>query len=184
MRLVRSAIDSVPSSTDDVLAALVPKVRRWLHRILGATQALDDVTQDALIEIARALPGFRGESAVETFAYRITIRVAGRALKRMPKEEVSLELVPGLADRQDPHSRLAQRDMVRALYRALDELSTKRRLVFVLCEIEGLSPAEAANVLGEGAATVRSRLRRARDQISERLRGDPRLAWLDDGESR
>jgi RNA polymerase sigma-70 factor, ECF subfamily len=171
-------------STDDVLAALLPKVRRWLHRILGPTQALDDVTQDALIEIARALASFRGDSSVETFAYKITIRVAGRALKRRTLNEVSLELVPGLEDRLDPHSRLAHREMVRALYRALDELSTKRRLVFVLCELEGMSPAEAAGLLGEGAATVRSRLRRARDEVFERLRGDAKLAWLDDGEPR
>ena len=49
------------SADADALVALLPKVRRWLHRLLGPGAALDDVTQDALIEIARALPRFRGE---------------------------------------------------------------------------------------------------------------------------
>lgn len=170
----------VPAIGDEaeVLAALLPKVRRWLHRILGPSAALDDVAQDALIEIARALASFRGESAIDTFAYRITIRVASKALKRRRGAEVSLELVPPQPDEIDPESRLAHRELVRALYRALDELPTRRRLTFVLCELEGLTPTEAAAVLGERASTVRSRLRRARDTVTERLRGDHNLSWM------
>lgn len=165
-------------NVDDVLVALLPRIRRWVHRILGPTNALDDVTQDALIEIARALKGFRGDSAVETFAYRITIRVASKALRRRCLDAVSLELVPPPPDHIDPESRLAHREMIRALYRALDALPTKRRVTFVLCELEGMTPTEAAIVLGEGAATVRSRLRRARDVVTAALTKDANLAWL------
>src|SRR6185503_14634154 len=130
---------------EDVLPALLPKVRRWLYRILGPSSALDDVTQDALIEIARALPAFRGDASIDTFAYRITIRVAGKALRRLRSaHELSLELVPPPPDAIDPESRLAHREMVRALYRALDELPTKLRLTFVLCELEGMAPSDAA----------------------------------------
>lgn len=166
------------SAAADALVALLPKVRRWLHRLLGPGAALDDVTQDALIEIARALPSFRGDSAIDTFAYRITIRVASKALKRRRDPEVSLELVPPQPDEIDPESRLAHRELLRALYRALDELPTRRRLTFVLCELEGMTPTEAAAVLGERASTVRSRLRRARDTVTERLRNDHNLSWI------
>jgi RNA polymerase sigma-70 factor (ECF subfamily) len=184
MRPVTGSEPSVALAAD-VLPALLPKVRRWLHRILGPTSALDDVTQDALIEIARALASFRGEASIETFAYRITIRVASKALRRRSaRQEVSLELVPPQQDHLDPESRLAHREMVRALYRALDELPPRLRLTFVLCELEGLSPTEAAPILGEGAPTVRSRLRRARDTVTSRLRADTRLAWLDEGDER
>lgn len=171
---------SVPAGGDEaeVLAALLPKVRRWLHRLLGPGAALDDVAQDVLIELARALPSFRGDSALDTFAYRITIRVASKALKRRRDAEVSLELVPPQPDEIDPESRLAHRELVRALYRALDELPTRRRLTFVLCELEGMTPTEAAAVLGERASTVRSRLRRARDTVTERLRADHHVSWM------
>jgi RNA polymerase sigma-70 factor, ECF subfamily len=182
VRLVKPTppVPADPAAVSDVLAALLPKLRRWVHRILGPTSALDDVVQDALIAIAHALPRFRGEAAVETFAYRIAIRVASRALRRR-RDEVPLELVPPPPDLVDPESRLAHREMVRSLYRALDELPTKHRLIFVLCELEGMAPSDAAVVLGERAATVRSRLRRARDAVAARLDADGNLAWLRGG---
>lgn len=162
----------------DALATLLPKVRRWVHRILGPSSLLDDTTQDALIAIARALPTFRGDAALDTFAYRITIRIARKALRRRG-DEVSLTLVPPSSDRIDPESPLAYRELMRALYRALDELPTRRRLTFVLCELEGMTPTEAAVVLGEPASTVRSRLRRARDAVTRILHADHRLSWLE-----
>ncbi|MGE3542732.1 MAG: RNA polymerase sigma factor, partial [Kofleriaceae bacterium] len=82
MRLLSFAPRPVTPVDADVLTALLPKVRRWVHRILGPSGLLDDVAQDALIEIAKALPSFRGDAAVDTFAYRITIRVATKALRR------------------------------------------------------------------------------------------------------
>ncbi|MGE0550626.1 MAG: RNA polymerase sigma factor [Kofleriaceae bacterium] len=178
MKLLSFMHRPVPPVEPDVLAALLPKVRRWVHRILGPNSALDDVAQDALIEIAKALPAFRGDSAVDTFAYRITIRVATKALRRR-RDEIPLELVPPQADHIDPESQLAHRELMRALYRALDELPTRLRLTFVLCELEGMTPTEASVVLNEGAATVRSRLRRARESVTEKLRADHRLAWLE-----
>ena len=67
-------------SVEDTLVVLLPKVRGWMHRILGPGAALDDAVQDALIAIAQALPRFRGDASVETFAYRITVRVSYKAL--------------------------------------------------------------------------------------------------------
>ncbi|MGE3546103.1 MAG: RNA polymerase sigma factor, partial [Kofleriaceae bacterium] len=104
--------------------------------------------------------------------------VATKALRRK-RDDISLDLVPPQPDQIDPESQLAHRELMRALYRALDELPTRLRLTFVLCELEGMTPTEAAVVLGEGAPTVRSRLRRARDSVTERLRADQRLTWLE-----
>lgn len=165
MRLVRRA--SQPSSGDReaTLHALLPKLRAWLLRYLGPSALFDDVVQDALIEIAKALPKFR-DSSIDTFAYRIAIRVASRALKKQSRHAAVLRLVPPPIDQIDPRSQLADRHLLQKLYEALDSLPHKQRSVFVLCELEEHSPAEAAVILNLKANTVRSQLRRAREALA------------------
>ena len=162
----------------DVLSDLLPSVRRWMHRLLGAHGGMDDAVQDAMIEIARALPRFRGGSSLDTYAHRISIRVAARYWRKRRLNEVSLELVPPLEDCIDPESLAAQRESLRRLYRCLQKLSSKRRIAFVLCDIEGYTPTEAAAVVGVRAATMRSRLRHARRELGRLLQGDPYLSRL------
>jgi RNA polymerase sigma-70 factor (ECF subfamily) len=155
---------------------LLPRVRRWVYRFAGPSSFSDDVVQDALIEIARALPRFRGDAALETFSYRITIRVASRALRKRNRQAAILQVLPPAPDSIDPRSYLADRELVRRLYEALDKLSTQKRAVFVLCAIEGFSPGEAAEILESKPATVRSQLRRARNQLSKLIDGGETLS--------
>lgn len=159
-----------------LLRDLLPKLRTWLLRYLGPCAVLDDVVQDALIEISRSLSSFRGDSSIDTFAYRIAIRVASRALKKQSRRVAVLRLVPAAPDTIDPHLQLANRELLRQLYDALDGLPHKQRSVFVLCDIEEHSPTEAAAILNCKAATVRSQLRRARNHLARTL-GDSNVTW-------
>ncbi len=61
---------------------------------------------------------------------------------------------------------------MRAVYRILDELSPKKRVVFVLHEIEGREPKEIAGIVGAPVLTVRTRLHYARKEFFERARRD------------
>jgi RNA polymerase sigma-70 factor (ECF subfamily) len=140
-------------------------------RLLGPSGDHDDASQEALIEIARALPQFEGRASVETLAHKITVRVAYRHFGR--RRESPLELVPPPADTVDPESRAASREALRRLYRCLDRLPEKRRVAFVLCAVEGLSPTEAAEVEGTSSLAMRSRLMHAREEIARRLGPDP-----------
>lgn len=153
----------------EVLRELLPKLRIWLKRYLGPCAIYDDVVQDSLVEIGQAMTTFRGESSIDTFAYRIAIRVASRALKKQVRRAEVLKLVPPSPELIDPHSRLAERELLRQLYEALDTLPPKQRSAFVLCEIEEFSPTEAALVVGCKATTMRSQLRRARKTLSRIL---------------
>jgi len=150
---------------------LVPRVHRWLFRLLGPRTDLEDAVQDAMTEIARALPSFEGRAKLTTFAHRITVRVGYRYMGRA--KEQSLELVAPPPDEIDPESRAMHREALKRLYRVLDRLPKKRRTAFVLCAIEGMTPTEAAALEGVDSAVIRSRLRHARKEVRRRLSHDP-----------
>jgi RNA polymerase sigma factor (sigma-70 family) len=167
-----------PAAIRQALHDLLPHVRRCLHRLLGRSPDLDDATQDVLIELARFLPRFEGRSKLETYAHSITVRVAYRYFGKSP--EVPLEAVPELVDPgTDAGARVIAREALARLQRCLRRLPAKRRVAFVLCAIEGMTPAEAAEVAGTTALAMRCRLLWSRRELARMLKGDPYLAsWV------
>jgi RNA polymerase sigma-70 factor (ECF subfamily) len=150
------------------LLQLMPSVRNLLFRMLGPRHDLDDATQDALIELASALPSFAGESSLVTFARTITVRVGYRYFKRRaPHVELDPELQAAAS--QQPDAELAQRRALVRLHRCLAKLPDKRRAAFVLCGIEGLSAEEAARLLGVRPGSMRSRYMHAREELKRLL---------------
>jgi RNA polymerase sigma-70 factor (ECF subfamily) len=167
-----------PDATRDALRELVPQVRGWLYRLLGRSSDLDDATQEALVEIARFLPRFEGRSSLATAAHRITVRVAYRYFGTT--NETSLELVPELIDPENIESQMMAREALTRLHRCLQRIPAKRRVAFVLCAIEGMTPTEAAKVAGTTALAMRCRLLYARREVARMLEHDPYLArWID-----
>ena len=167
-----------PDATRAALRELVPLVRGWLFRLLGRSPDLDDATQEALVEIARFLPRFEGRSTLATAAHRITVRVAYRYFRT--SHETSLELVPELIDPENIESQMMAREALTRLHRCLQRIPAKRRVAFVLCAIEGMTPTEAAKVAGTTALAMRCRLLYARREVARMLEHDPYLArWID-----
>jgi RNA polymerase sigma-70 factor (ECF subfamily) len=154
-----------------LLAELLPRVRVWLYRLLGPRADLDDATQEALTELALAIPRFAGDAQLSTYAHTISVRTAYRFFAR--PVEVGLELVPPAAEELDPESRAMAREALRRLHRGLGRLRPNRRVAFVLCAIEGLTPAEAARVEGCSGLAMRSRLKHARAELERLLAHDP-----------
>lgn len=150
------------------LLALLPRVRGWLYRLLGPRASLDDATQEALIELAQALRSYEGRSSVETFAHRITLRVAYRHFKR-PRPEIPFDPETSVSSLPSPDVALSDRQGLDRLYRCIDKLPEKRRTAFVLCAIEGLSPQEAAELVGTSPGSMRSRLLHAREELARLL---------------
>jgi RNA polymerase sigma-70 factor (ECF subfamily) len=167
-----------PDAIRAALQELLPRVRRWLMRLLGNSPDLDDATQDVLAELARFLPRFEGRSKLETAAHKITVRVAYHYFGS--RAELPLEALPELADPSPTsESRLMAREALARLQRCLQRLPAKRRVAFTLCAIDGLSPRDAAEVAGTSALAMRCRLTWARREVTRMLAGDPYLArWL------
>lgn len=169
--LVERARAGDDAALDRLLRGQVPRARRWLHRLLGPSPALDDATQDVLIALARGLEGFRGDASFETYCYRICIRVAHKHLRR-ERRRAPLALVVDI-DPVDPESRAISRQRLERLYLALDALDPDARVAFVLCAIEGHAPARAAELCEIRPGAMRVRLHRARRRVEELLAADP-----------
>ncbi len=154
-----------------VLRELVPQVRRWLFRHLGPGNELEDAAQDALSEIASALHRFEGRSSLMTLAHRITLRTSYRYYRKSGRHEPEADDEGGI----DVERQVAARRALMRLHEALGELPERRRAVFVLCAIEGLDPAEAAEVLQVSANAVRTALCRAREELEAMFAHDDEL---------
>ncbi len=161
------------------MRALDP-TRRVVGYLLGGSADVDDVVQDALLQILGAAGGFRGECSLEYFATRIAIRTAMREIRRWRRREQPAEPDRNLADTEPRLDDAADQRRVRArLAILLEKLKPERRVAVVLHHVEGYGLAEIADITGAPLNTVRDRLRVGRRQLRQRILADPRLRdWL------
>ncbi|QDQ87979.1 RNA polymerase sigma factor RpoE [Alcaligenaceae bacterium SJ-26] len=157
------------------------KIMRLVSRMVRDQAEVEDVVQEAFIKAYRALPQFRGDSAFYTWLYRIAINTARNWLSaagRRPSAPSAIETEDGetfdetdnLTDISTPESVLASRQVAAAVNEAIETLPDELRTAIVLREIEGMSYEDIAQSMGCPIGTVRSRIFRAREAISARLR--------------
>ncbi len=164
---------------------LVEKYHRKLGRLLGRMirdQAeVEDVVQESFIKAYRALPNFRGDSAFYTWLYRIGINTAKNYLVSMGRrpqvmQEVEIEDVENFEDGGEmrtmdtPETALMTKQIAQTVNDTVASLPEELRTAITLREIEGLSYEEIATLMQCPIGTVRSRIFRARETISEKLR--------------
>jgi RNA polymerase sigma-70 factor, ECF subfamily len=186
-------IDSVPPATeatarpplsvDSLYRAHAKTVARWAIRLLGPYGDYEDVVHEVFMVVKRRLHEFRGDAAVTTWLYEITVRVVQGIRKRgrwwswitghgqhPGRGQVRNPFVPSAESPRDPLAMLEAREQTRVLYRLLDELGEDQRTTLILYELEGLSGSEIAEITGASVATVWVRLSRARRRFLQRMR--------------
>jgi RNA polymerase sigma-70 factor (ECF subfamily) len=154
-----------------------PEVVRNLYRVLGPGRGdLEDVLQDVFIEAFRSIARFRGDAKLSTWLYRVCVNVALQRLrKRKRLAEVSDDSTPDLTGDDTPERSLDAHRRLKAVYNILDRLSPKKRVVFILHEIEGREPKEIADIVGAPVLTVRTRLHYARKEFYAYVAREPKL---------
>jgi RNA polymerase sigma-70 factor, ECF subfamily len=155
-------------------------VARLVFRMVGPRSDLEDVLQEVFVQVYKSLKDFRGQSKFTTWLHRVTVNVVlmhRRAARSRPvfADEAAAEAVTR-SDGVAPDEDVERRERVRAFARLLDRLADKKRVVFVLHELEGLPPAEIAKIVGAPVLTVRTRLFYARREIEAMLAEEPSLA--------
>lgn len=159
----REAFEMLVTRYADRLYAVVLRLSRDPHEA-------EEVTQEAFLRAWRSLPRFEGRSQFFTWIYRIGVNEAKRRLERRPQasstslEESGIEVADW---RDSPARRAESRDLERALEEAIANLAPEYRLPLILRDIEGLSTAEAAQVMELKEAAFKSRLHRARMAVRE-----------------
>jgi len=169
---------------------LVIKYQRRIERLIGRmvrdTDLVQDIAQETFIRAYRALGQFRGEAQFYTWLYRIAVNTAKKALVDLKRDPVVSEsaLKGGGGDDDDetsgmeneltsaetPETVLAAKEIAATVNSAMEALPEELRQAITLREIEGLSYEEIAEVMNCPIGTVRSRIFRAREAISVKVK--------------
>jgi RNA polymerase sigma-70 factor, ECF subfamily len=148
----------------------------------------EDLTQEAFMQAFRRLKSFRSESMFGTWLHRIAITTTLMYFRRQNtslQAEQSFDGGPENGARQSPQERIGRRDAELsgtvdrlALQRAMDQLASGYRMVFILHDIEGYEHAEVAELLGCTAGNSKSQLHKARVALRKTLTGAPACSYV------
>lgn len=149
-------------------------------KLTGDPAAAEDVLQETFLSAFKSIAHFQARSQLSTWLYRIAYNAALMRLRKRRVETISLdepaqddEGVPQPRDFADwsenPERVVLDAEMRRVMDAAVGALPEALRSVFVLRDVNGLSTAQAAQVLGLSEEAVKSRLLRARLALREKL---------------
>ena len=157
------------------------RVSRLLTRMVRNQEDIEDVVQETFIKAYRAIGNFRGDSAFYTWIYRIAINTAKNLLVTQGRRPSTLkESNEGDGETFEDNAALSNIDTPESLYQtkqigeavneAMSALPEELRAAIVMREIDGLSYEEIAEAMNCPIGTVRSRIFRAREAISAKVR--------------
>ena len=166
---------------------LVIKYQRRIQRLIGRmvrdVDLVEDIAQETFIRAYRALGQFRGEAQFYTWLYRIAVNTAKKALmdlKRNPTvsenayksddDDETSRIENELTSPETPEALLASKEIASIINQAMQDLPEELREAITLREIEGLSYEEISEAMNCPIGTVRSRIFRAREAISAKVR--------------
>ena len=136
------------------------------HRIVGASDA-EEVAQEVFVRVFRGLAAFRGDSALSTWIYRLTVNAAlSHLARRGRRQEVGDEI---LAEVAAPPVTLRDPGLASKIEAALARLPDGYRAILVLHDVEGLSHEECAAILECRVGTCKSQLHKARAKMRDLL---------------
>jgi RNA polymerase sigma-70 factor (ECF subfamily) len=175
-----------PIADDVEFAALANRYRGELQahcrKMMGSHHDSEDLVQETFLRAWRARAGFRGESSVRAWLYRIATNACLDALdRRVPvaehpeRDRQTLEGVP--APDPEPHAAVVSSEAVELTFMlAIRYLPPKERATLILRGLVGLSAKDTASLLDGSVVSVNSALQRARRRMKNRL-PEGRLEW-------
>jgi RNA polymerase sigma factor (sigma-70 family) len=141
-------------------------------------QDAEDLAQEVFVEAFRSIKGFRGDSRLSTWLYRIATTKSMDLLKSRKRQKrgaffqsASLDEVNAQrhVDRETPQDIIEQKERLEALHGAMDQLPEKQRIAFTLSQYDGMSSKEVADVMELKANAVDALLFRARANMRSLL---------------
>ena len=140
------------------------------HRMTGAHQSADDLSQETFVKAFFALAKFKEELSFFAWIRRIAVNSTLNYLKIRKREQPLAEDIPGPAGNPGlhttkPEKRLELKRMEQTFHEALHSLPSDQRVIFILRVYEEQSYQEIADTLNIPHGTVMSRLSRARQKL-------------------
>jgi len=147
--------------------------------IVQNAEDAEDVAQEVFVQVYESIDGFKGESKLSTWLYRITLSKAMDHLRRK-KRKKRFAFVRSLfgenneatihpPDFNHPGVLMDNKETAATLFTALSQLPENQRIAFTLHKIEGLSYQEVSEVMGTTVSSVESLMHRAKNNLKKNL---------------
>jgi RNA polymerase sigma-70 factor (ECF subfamily) len=177
--LAQRASQGDAAAQRELFRSLKSTVHATLYRVLGSNEHMEDLLQDAFVEIFRSLPSYRGESKLTTWAGPIAARTAFHYLRnkraRNGKEHDNARPVPlrivGSAEDDAEH-----REGLKRVYTLLRRMKPEQHVALALFMVDGRSIEEVATLTGVSRVAAKNRISRARRKLWAAARKDQVLA--------
>lgn len=179
--VAREAATGSAAAVRTLVMHVGPPMLATVRKVLGAHHPdVDDVAQDSVIALLDALPGFRGDSSVMTFAHRVALLTALAARRRTATRQkyvdsAAAQLEP-TTERSTPQSVLMAKRRRALLLQLLDELPQPIAEALALHFVLGMTVDEIAANCSAPENTVWSRLRLGKQSLRRKLAEDGAIA--------
>jgi RNA polymerase sigma-70 factor, ECF subfamily len=174
--LIDQTLAGSTSAFDEIVRRYQVRLVRSLEHSLGSREDALEAAQQAFVSAWKSLSGFRRDSAFYSWLYRIAVNAARTSRRRQRIEASSLNRIQEGGQTVEDHNptvapehALATEERIRLVQQALQEIAEEFRRPLILREMDGLPYDEIATILEIPVGTVRSRIFRARQEVSDRL---------------
>lgn len=166
------------------MTEISPQLASYLTSMTGNAADADDLLQETLMRIARALPCFEGRSSVKNWAFRIATNMAIDFLRKTRKADFC-EFEESETESEVNEEDLLILDEMNSCVRAvIDGMPPDNRAALILFNLQGRSVAETAQILGISVASAKVRIHRAKARLKEALNRKCDFYTSDDGNLR
>ena len=142
-----------------------------LTYLQNATDA-EEVSQDVFTKVWRSAAGFKAESQVTTWLYRIVVNTSLTALKKRQRRSIfgTIQASHDPPDFHHPEVKMEEREENKALFSAIYRLPDRQKTAFVLSYVEELPRQQVAEVMGLSLKAIEGLLMRAKKRLRITLR--------------
>jgi RNA polymerase sigma-70 factor (ECF subfamily) len=171
--LVRACLDGCPGAFDRIVTLHRRAIYQLCYRFLGNHEDATDMAQEVFLRAYRALGGFKGQSSLGTWLYRIGVNLclnkkSSKGLQTEPLGPRDVVAAPG----PDAVARLEQEERAARVRAAIARLPDKQRAALVLRVYQELSHQEIADILGSSEGAVKGNFFHALRNLRRLLEGE------------
>lgn len=147
------------------------KIFYLAYDLTGSMQDAEDLCQETFFKAYRNLPKFRGEAAVGSWLYRITLNTFLDQKKKISfqEERKQMELGEHESSLERPENVAESRQIQIHIDQALEKLTPRERSIFVMRHYQGMPVKQVASILNISDGTVKSLLFRAIRKLQKEL---------------
>ena len=171
--LARRAAAGQPEAWDEILDRYAQRIYNLAYQFAGSAEEAEDLTQEIFLRLYQNLRLYRGDVPLSGWALRLSRNLCIDQYRHNRRERlagrVSEEVLQYIPAADDPMADAQNREQLRAVYDALEEMSEDLAEVVLLRDLQGWSLEETATYLEIPEGTVKSRLHRGRNDLAERV---------------